>query len=72
MSMHLLLLIPLPQGLSGIEISGPDYLADLRAFRNEMNTRKAFWRQKLLSKKLVLSSDPMAKSPKVPLIGCAL
>ena len=49
------------QGLDDTEISGSDYLADLRAFRDEMYERRAYWRQKLLRKKIVLSSDPDAE-----------
>ncbi|KAE8451336.1 hypothetical protein EG329_003965 [Mollisiaceae sp. DMI_Dod_QoI] len=51
-------------GLDDREVSQPDYLADIRAFRDEMNQQKAYWTQKLYRKKLVLSSDPAAKDPK--------
>jgi len=41
-----------------ISIAGGDYLAVLRAFRNEMNERKAYWDGNFLGKTLVLCSTP--------------
>jgi len=61
-----------PKGLDEIEISGREYLVDLRTFRDEMKQRRAYWRQKLLRKKLVLSSDPDAGHPNVRISSSSL
>lgn len=45
------------EGLDDTEATGDDSLADLRKYRDGMRERTVYWRQRLMKKRMVLSSD---------------
>lgn len=47
------------QGLDDTVVAGEDYLADLREFRDDIKECKRYWTERLMDKKIVLSSDPL-------------